>query len=85
MTKDVEDRLCFAYNADKQQLENLKESINKEQTRRAHFIDITAKTYASILQDNEHKESERIRCDISRMQLVFTAEETKKEKEKAAK
>uniref|UniRef100_A0A1A9ZAZ4 Trichohyalin-plectin-homology domain-containing protein n=1 Tax=Glossina pallidipes TaxID=7398 RepID=A0A1A9ZAZ4_GLOPL len=87
MVEEVEDRLCCVYNTGKRQLDNMraeqaqkilndKQSKVEEQVKQLTLADGAAKA----------AESERLRRDISTMQLKFTAEEEKKvRKVKAAK
>ncbi|XP_053949352.1 calponin homology domain-containing protein DDB_G0272472-like [Anastrepha ludens] len=88
MTEEIEDRLCCVYNLGKLDMDVVKKEEEakkliygeeKKQEMQAQFFRcIQAKTDAA--------EDERVRRDISRMQLKFTAEEQEKiRKDKAAK
>ncbi|XP_073830770.1 uncharacterized protein [Musca autumnalis] len=87
ITDEVEDRLCCVYNAGKRQLDALRsEQTKKISDEQQQKINEQVKKLTAIEDNTEAKESERIRRDISTMQLKFTAEEQEKiRKDKAAK
>ena len=87
MVEEVEDRICCVYNAGKKQLDNLR----AEQTKKlADEQQKKIESEVKKLNANDDKavtiENERIKRDITTMQLKFTAEEQEKvRKDKAAK
>ncbi|XP_061394720.1 trichohyalin-like [Musca vetustissima] len=87
LTDEVEDRLCCVYNAGKRQLDALRtEQTKKIADDQQQKIEEQVKKLSAIEDNTEAKESERVRRDISTMQLKFTAEEQEKiRKDKAAK
>ncbi|KAM7350722.1 uncharacterized protein ACRADG_009206 [Cochliomyia hominivorax] len=87
MVEEVEDRLCCVYNAGKQQLDSLRLEQNKKLTdEQQKRIETEVKKLTNIEDNSKALESERIRRDITTMQLKFTAEEQEKvRKDKAAK
>uniref|UniRef100_A0A1I8NCJ4 Trichohyalin-plectin-homology domain-containing protein n=1 Tax=Musca domestica TaxID=7370 RepID=A0A1I8NCJ4_MUSDO len=87
LTDEVEDRLCCVYNAGKRQLDVLRnEQSKKISDDQQQKIQDQVKKLTAIEDNTEAKESERVRRDISTMQLKFTAEEQEKiRKDKAAK
>ncbi|XP_075157085.1 uncharacterized protein LOC142230334 [Haematobia irritans] len=87
MTEQIEDRLVCVYNAGKRQLNSLlAEQTKKIADEQQRKIDGQLKKLASMADNSQALESERIRRDISTMQLKFTAEEQEKiRKDKAAK
>lgn len=87
MVEEVEDRLCCVYNAGKTQLDALRaEQTKKLADEQQKKIENEVKKLSSIEDNSKALESERIRRDITTMQLKFTAEEQEKvRKDKAAK
>lgn len=87
LTNQVEDRLCCVYNAGKSQmnallLEQTKQLAANQQTK----IEDEVKKLSAVEDNSKAIEAERIRRDITTMQLKFTAEEQEKvRKDKAAK
>lgn len=87
MIDQVEDRLCCVYNTGKRQLDTLRsEQAKKISDQQQMKINEQVKKLTDIEDNSQAVETERIRRDISTMQLKFTAEEQEKiRKDKAAK
>lgn len=87
MTEEVEDRLCCVYQTGKRHLDSLKnEQVKQMQVDREKKVERNAQLIAGGQQNIYQQEAERLKRDISCMQLKFTAEEQeKKRKDKAAK
>ncbi|KAI9589179.1 uncharacterized protein ACN2A1_011125 [Glossina fuscipes fuscipes] len=87
MVEEVENRLCCVYNTGKRQLDNMRaEQAQKILTDKQTKVEGQVKQMTLADEAAKAAESERLRRDISTMQLKFTAEEQEKvRKVKAAK
>ncbi|KAI8118892.1 hypothetical protein FF38_11014 [Lucilia cuprina] len=87
MVEEVEDRLCCVYNTGKSQLDALRAEQTKKLANEQQLkIEAEVKKLNNIEDKSKALESERVRRDITTMQLKFTAEEQEKvRKDKAAK
>ncbi|XP_004524991.1 golgin subfamily A member 6-like protein 6 [Ceratitis capitata] len=87
MTEEIENRLCTVYNLGKQDLDAAKTQSDKKPTPEVEKKqEMQAQFLRCIQAKTEQEDEERVRRDISRMQLKFTAEEQEKiRKDKAAK
>uniref|UniRef100_A0A034VQ55 trichohyalin n=1 Tax=Bactrocera dorsalis TaxID=27457 RepID=A0A034VQ55_BACDO len=87
MTEEIENRLCCVYNLGKQDLDAAKQEEDKKPTpEEEKKQEMQVQFLRCIQAKTEAEDDERVRRDISRMQLKFTAEEQEKiRKDKAAK
>lgn len=86
MTEEIENRLCCVYNLGKQDLDAAKQEEKKPTPEEEKKQEMQVQFLRCIQAKNEAEDDERVRRDISRMQLKFTAEEQEKiRKDKAAK
>ncbi|XP_011191698.2 trichohyalin [Zeugodacus cucurbitae] len=87
MTEEIENRLCCVYNLGKQDLDAAKQEEDKKPTPEEEKKQEQQVQFLRCIQaKTEAEDEDRVRRDISRMQLKFTAEEQEKiRKDKAAK
>lgn len=87
MVDELENRLCCVYNTGKHELDQLRLDFSKKQIQDVvQRNEEKSKKVAQYMNVAKDAEMNRVRRDISRMQLKFTEEEQQKiRKEKAAK